>query len=355
VSELSVEERMIAADNGPDERPPLEGGERGRRAEPSAAPRVDRARDGGSFILDAPQHVPAVWGRGEDVLWPRGELFLIVGPDGVGKGTLAQQLSCGLAEIDGFDRLLGLPINPRPGGILYVAADRPQQIARSWRRMVGEEHRAQLDADVTAWRGPLPFDLGTNPEELVPWLIEQERPTVIFDSLGALLRDPASDEAGSGFYRAMMLATAEGFDLATLYHPRKPNRDQSPRVNTVADVYGSRWITAAAGSILYLDGQAGDLIVRSRHLKQPAGEVGPITLRHDHEAGRTEPYETPDLLDLAVSSLTAKEAASSLFDTSEPTPNEIEKARRRLDKLADRGDLERVSKAGSPTTYRRPE
>lgn len=319
---------------------------------PEVAHHGDRFVDGPAFILDAPGQVPAIWGRDDEVLWPQGEPFLLVGPDGVGKGTIAQQLALGLIGVPRYGRFLGYPVNIASDGVLYVAADRPNQIARSFRRMVEEDDRALLRACLTVWRGPLPFDLGTEPDELVPWLRGRKEKAVIFDSLGALLRDPASDEAGSGVFRALMDATSEGYEVCCLYHPRKPEQGAQKRVQTVADVYGSRWITAGAGSVLYLDGQPGDLIVKVRHLKQPAAEVGPLTLRHDHEAGRTELFEAPDLIELAVAGITVKDAASTLFDTAVPGANEIEKARRRLDKLARQGDLDRVSSPGEPTIYR---
>jgi replicative DNA helicase len=312
----------------------------------------DRFVDGAAFILDAPEKVPAIWGQDDEVLWPKGEPFLLVGPDGVGKGTIIQQVALGLAGFPRALQFLGQPVNMSPGGVLYVAADRPNQIARSFRRMVEEDDRPMLSAGLSIWRGPLPFDLGSEPDALVPWLAEREERTVIFDSLGAMVRDPASDEAGSGVFRALMHATSEGYEVCALYHPRKPEQGAMKRVQTVADVYGSRWITAGAGSVLYLDGQPGDLIVKARHLKQPAGEVGPLTLRHDHEAGKTELFETPDLIELAAVGITVKDAAASLFDAAEPDPNEIERARRRLDKLADRGDLERISHPGEATVYK---
>lgn len=320
---------------------------------PVATPGSDRHVDGATYILDAPEKIQAIWGRDDDVLWAKGEPLLLVGPDGVGKGTIAQQLTLGVAGLPRYMDFLGQPVNLVPGGVLYVAADRPQQIARSWRRMVEEGDRALLDAGITVWRGPLPFDLGSQPDELVPWLAGREERCIIFDSLGALVRDPASDEAGSGVFRALMDATAEGYEVCALYHPRKPEQGAQKRVQTVADVYGSRWITASAGSVIYLDGQPGDLIVHLRHLKQPASEVGPLTIRHDHGAGKTELFETPDLLELAIEGITVKDAAVVLFETSEPSANEVEKARRRLDKLADRGDLERTSHPGEPTVYRR--
>ena len=51
-----------------------------------------RAEDGATFILDAEEEVPSLWGRDGEVLWAAGEPLQIVGPQGVGKTTLAQGL-----------------------------------------------------------------------------------------------------------------------------------------------------------------------------------------------------------------------------------------------------------------------
>jgi hypothetical protein len=52
-----------------------------------------RTLPGGDWILDAPTETPAVWGDPSGrVAWAEGEPLLIVGPEGVGKTTIAQQL-----------------------------------------------------------------------------------------------------------------------------------------------------------------------------------------------------------------------------------------------------------------------
>jgi hypothetical protein len=313
-------------------------------------PEPDRSHPGGSCILDAPQDIPTVWGRGEQIAWAEGEPLLMVAPPGLGKTTLLQQLAIGRVGLEDFCDLLGYPIGVGGDQVLYVAADRPTQAIRSFRRMVIEEHRELLDSWLRIWKGPLPFDLATEPQRFVPFCERYEARTVLIDSLGAVAFDLASDEAGARVASAFNEATAAGIQLAVTHHDRK--REQGPgRVRGLDDVYGSRWITACAGSVLYLDGKPGDLIVKARHLKQPAEEVGPLTIRHDHEAGRTELHQTPDLLDLAANGVNVKDAAKQIFETAEPTANEIEKARYRLGKLVDSGKLRPEVAKGEPIVY----
>jgi hypothetical protein len=59
---------------------------------PAGPPLPDRLVPGGTFILDTPDHVPAVWGTGEHVLWAEGETLIVAGPTGVGKTTLIGQV-----------------------------------------------------------------------------------------------------------------------------------------------------------------------------------------------------------------------------------------------------------------------
>jgi hypothetical protein len=94
-----------------------------------------RIMGGWSFIQEQPADVEAVWGSGGEVLWSPGEPMLLVGPQGVGKTTLAQRVA--LARI-GLrpDPVLGFLVQVTDEPVLYVAADRPAQAARSLRRMV---------------------------------------------------------------------------------------------------------------------------------------------------------------------------------------------------------------------------
>ena len=117
--------------------------------------------DGASFILDIPDTIPALWGKDKEVAWPEGE-SLMTGPLGLGKTTLALQLLHARLGF-GNGRVLGLPVAPRPGKILYLAMDRPAQIARAAHRLFTEKERQVLTERVKFWKGPPPADIAKNP------------------------------------------------------------------------------------------------------------------------------------------------------------------------------------------------
>ncbi len=321
--------------------------------------------DGATFVLDAPARVPVIWGRGAEVAWAAGEPFLLVGPQGVGKTTLGQQLT--LARIGLRRSVLGMPVAPGEQRVLYIAADRPAQAQRSFARMVSEDDRALLAERLVVWRGPLPEDLAIRPEGLVQAAMAVDAGTVVLDSVKDLAIGLVKDEVGAGVNRAFQLALAEGIEVAGLHHQRKAVRDGGPP-RTLDDVYGSGWITAGCGSVVLLWGQPGDPIVDLAHLKQPAEPVGPMKLLHDHDTGTTTLYDANDPLAhlrAAPGGLTAQALAVALFGTRSPKANDVEKARRRLDGLAKQGLAHKVeghrggAEGGEPARYfpatRRPE
>ncbi|MEK6327488.1 MAG: AAA family ATPase [Actinomycetota bacterium] len=312
------------------------------------APPLDRFRPGGAAILDEPEQVPAVWGDGDEVLWAKGEPLLIVAPPGAGKTTILQQLARARVGV-GPERVLGQHVEPDIRPVAYAASDRPKQALRSFRRMTSEEERDPLDLGLLVWEGPLPFNLSANPDRFVPFLQERDVGTVFLDALGNVALDLTKDEAGARVAYAWQAAIAAGIEVGSGHHQRKRDGQNPKRVRTLEDVYGSQWLTAAAGSVLVIDGDPGDLVVKARHLKQPAGEVGPLELRHDHERGRTYVIDGGDLTEaVGPDGITVAEAARHLYGATEPTKNEREKARRVLNRLVDRGRLA-LGKAGSRT------
>lgn len=301
---------------------------------------------GGEFIFNEPDEIPAIWGEDTRVLWASGEVLMIVGPDGVGKSSVAQQLLLALIGIRPAT-MLGLPLEPLAGHALYLALDRPRQIARSLRRMVSLEDRDTLNEKLTIWDGPLPFDFAKeNPSTLATFAQELGASLLVIDSLKDVALDLSSDETGGRVNLALQELVAAGVETCVLHHQRKQQPNASPP-RRLADVYGSRWLTAGVGSVLLLWGDAGDPVVELRHLKQPAEEFGPSSILHDHVRGLTtleaDRLDFEHLLASATNGLTVADATRLAYDTdgSQPARNLIEKARRRLEGLVKDGRAER--------------
>jgi hypothetical protein len=130
-----------------------------------------------------------------------------------------------------------------------------------------------------------------------------------------------------------------------MHHTTKRGQGGGPPTS-VADIYGSAWITNGTGSIILLAGEPGDPIVSMRHVRAPADEVGPFQLLHDQAAGVITVHHNTDLVALAAASgihgLSVKDAAAVMFSTSTPTDAQKEKARRKLAKLVADGLLNKV-------------
>jgi replicative DNA helicase len=304
--------------------------------DPSSAVRLERRfRDGREFVLDAPTIIPAIWGRDREVLWSAGEPLLICGPQGVGKSTLLQQLVLARIGLAAVAEVIGYPVAPARRRVLYLAADRPRQIARSLRRMVIDDDAQALAERLIVWEGPLPFNLVKQPEALAEWVAGANVDDLYIDSLKDIASPLSSDEVGSAYNRAVGAVIATGVEVAANHHQRKAT-SENKRPSSLADVYGSTWITSGAGSVLCLWGQPGDPLVELSHLKQPAEEVGPLDLEHDHEHGRTTRRERPDawsLLQGATAGGISASAAAAAYYGASPSKAQIEKLRRRLDKF----------------------
>lgn len=309
---------------------------------------------GGSFVLDVPETPPAVWGEGGDVLWPEGEALMIGAPQGVGKTTLAFQIVRGRLGLQ--DKVLGFPVVPGTGRVLYLAMDRPAQAQRAAARLFAKDDRAILDQRLIVWKGPPPADMAKNSDLLTTMCREAEADTVVLDSLKDAAVGLSDDQVGASYNRARQLAIAAGVQVLELHHTRKTGANGS-EPTTIADIYGSTWLTSGCGSVISLYGAAGDPIVSFRHLKQPMNEVGPYKVAHDTAAGTSAVMHGTDLLDLVRASgaegLIARTAAAAMFETAKPTDAQVEKARRRMEKLRADGILTRVEgpSKGTPAAY----
>lgn len=297
----------------------------------------ERFQAGGAFIFDQPPGVPAVWGYGDQVLWSRGEALWTVGPPGVGKTTTVGQLVRGRLGLT--SEVIAWPIEAGARKVLYLAMDRPAQIARALRRHFTPDERQVLDDRLVIWKGPPPADVAKSPGILVELCRQADADTLVIDSVKDAAIKLSDDETGAAFNRAVQAVTVEGTEVVCLHHQRKGQGGEKPK--SLEDVYGSTWLTAGAGSVLLLWGKAGDPIVELHHLKQPAADVGPLTLTHDHAAGTTTIARGWDALEWlrhrGPMGGTAKDAAIQLYEKSTPTDNERRKAQRRLDALVERG------------------
>lgn len=295
-----------------------------------------------TFLFDHDDTQAALWGDGENILWAEGEALMIAGGMGLGKTTLAGQLV--RAQL-GLDRdVLGLPVTPAGGPILYLAMDRPRQIRRSMLRQFDHTEAEHL-ANLLIRTGPPIADIAQRPTLLAEMAHAADAAIVYVDSLKDAAIGLSSDEVGAAYNRARQHLLATGAQLCELHHLIKRN-PLGGQPSTVADVYGSNWLTAGAGSVVMLTGEPGDPIIEFRHAKQPHAEVGPWRLINDHDRGRFSIDHNTDLLALAAASgphgLTPQVAATAIFEKEKPSRAQVEKARRRLDKLVTAGKLTRV-------------
>jgi replicative DNA helicase len=294
-----------------------------------------RLHNGGGFLFDEREELPAVWGTDDRLLWAAGESLIIGGPAGVGKTTLTIQLVG--ARLGLLDHVLDFPVEPCRR-ILYLACDRPAQIRRAFRRVYGDEHRDHLDEHLAFWEGPPPHDFARYPDTLTSMAKDSGADCVVIDSLKDVAIGLSDDDVGAGLNSSMQQALAEGIDIVALHHQRKGQNGQKPK--TLEDVYGSTWIAAGAGSVVLLWGAAGDPIVELLHLKQPSAEVGPLKIEHNHNTGRSSIFrgQVDPLVALRDSphGITARDLAMRETGKAEPTDNERKRAERRLDSLVER-------------------
>jgi hypothetical protein len=315
----------------------------GDRAQERLMVNAERAVTGLAFLSTDTDAKP-LWGRDQQVLWAAGEGLMIVGPQGVGKSTIVQQLV--LSRLGLTDPgLFGFPVAADDRPVLYLAMDRPPQIRRSLARMVDltdETTAATLKRQLVVWTGPLPFDAAGAPDAFAQWVaLHGNQPgLVIVDSLKDLATGLAKDDVGAGVNAAMQRVLANGTEFVSLHHQRKPTVGNA-KPDKLADVYGSSWLTAGVGSVLLLWGVPGGMTVELSHLKQPQDQVGPLIINHTHLAGQSvaaDPIERlKEIAKLAgADGFTEAQAVRDLYGVGrgdEGYPAARAKTRRKLDRL----------------------
>lgn len=303
---------------------------------------------------------PAIWGCGHEILWAQGEPLLIDAGYGTGKTTLAGLLARGMLCGGG---VLGYPVRKLEDGvILYVAADRPDQIMRSMARQFTEE---QIDASgnrLVIWRGRLPADAAEKPRVLRDVAAYYGAKVLFLDSLKDVAKGLAEDRATAEYQDARKLLLESGCQLAELHHLTKSGND-----------YGSVWLPAGAGSVLRLAGKPGSTTATLTQLKAPAhfipktriqidrdrGEMTVIGQESDGDAEPTLGDETaaPDLADWVAEHGPDGVTARQLVEHQRGDVNSeaaLVKAKRTLNALAgDDGPLRRIdgNGRGNPTRW----
>jgi hypothetical protein len=277
-----------------------------------------------SLLAEAQGPPRAVWGSGHDVLWSSGEPLLIGAGVGAGKTTLAGLLVRAL--LFGGD-VLGRPVVPLAPGkrVLYLALDRPEQIARSLARQISVDQLFTVEERMTIWRGPLPRDAATYPFVLRDLADYHNAHVVVIDSLKDAVRGLAEDRTAADYNDARKRLLSSGRELVELHHLTKGGQD-----------YGSVWLNAGAGSVLRLSGKAGCRSADLEHIKPPAHHVGPLKLTHDRDRGEmtltaarakatsdasSSTTGCVDLVDWVLNygddGVTAKDAAQLLYGSTE--------------------------------------
>jgi hypothetical protein len=272
---------------------------------------------------------------------------MISGQQGTGKTTIGQQLVAHMIGVRSGP-LLGLPVTPVAGRVLYLAMDRPRQAARSFGRMVTAHHRQVLDERLDVWKGPLPVNLVANPPAFARWALQRcpDASVVVVDSVKDLAAGLTKDEVASALNLAWQELIAQGVDLLLLHHGRKA-QNGGQRGKTLDDVYGSTWLTSGLGSVLLLDGDPGSALITAHHVKQPAEQVAEFVIRHDAARGVSVRHgdEIPSIIEQVFQAgpdgVTAAEVALVQYGSTNAAA--VKKAKRHLDKLVTDHQVEMIA------------
>lgn len=310
---------------------------------------------GDEFGLDLPAEPPSIWGTSSRSLWVEGEPLYLAGAPGSGKTTLIHHVILARAGLR-TRPVLGLPVKSSDQRILLIASDRPRQSQRGFNRMVEEADRDGLSDRLTVVWGPLTFRLDdlTQTTALTELAEKHAAGTVIIDSLSSVASGLAQDEGGSSVNLAIGHTCASGIEVAVIHHTKKA-RPESPSANGLDDVYGSRWLTSGAGSVVVLAKDQND-VVKVRQWKAPFTPVGPMTFSIDYETGAISAStgrEVMEILESEDAEFTVREVTVRWFRTESPSDGQLERARRALRKAVRDGmAVEKTPENGKAYTYR---
>lgn len=290
-----------------------------------------------TFLFGDDDEFETIWGDGETPIWPSGESLMLVGPPGVGKSTLTHNVMMGLL-LGG--EIFGYPIKKIEGNILYLAMDRPKQIKRAFMRLMTDRGVRNLVQDRVLWHlGPMPFMIANDTSKVAKMCKHFGVTVVVIDSIKDMATNPSDEVQANAYNQARQKCLADGIEWIELHHNRKSSEtNKKPR--SLDDVYGSRFLTAGAGSILSLWGESGDEIVELSHIRPPGNALPPMKLALDKEHGRLTPDNVITMDDLLKrpGGITVRAAAVAIFG-KKPTESQIRNTRNKLKRMVDKQEI----------------
>lgn len=291
-----------------------------------------RMLDGATWLRSGSETIEPLWGDSETILAAKLQPLVLAAASGAGKTTLTQRAALGAIGVPGFETLLGYPIAPTTGRVLYLAADRPDQARLSMLRMVNNDRAWDLVADrLVVMAGPPPEDVASNPSILLKMARYADATMVIPDSLKDMAIKLSDDSVGARVNQSFQHLIADKRDVWVPHHVRKVGRQDSERGITIDDLYGSVWIFNGAGSVIHLE--AGPVDVELRQLKTPNGNAASMrfSLNAEGEAlvGAGDPILAA-VISAGDAGISTAFVAACAFHKDKPSEAEVEKVRRRL-------------------------
>ncbi len=326
-----------------------------RAAEQAAANKL-RIVEGFDFLYGDIEDETPIWGNADVSGWAEGESLMIYGPPNVGKSTLAHQLVLGRLGL--VSEVLGMPVRDDGGKVLYLAADRPKQIRRAFRRLARPEWKDVVTARLVLHAGPLPVDVTVDKDWLADLAQQHQATTVVVDSLKDLCTDPRDGRCANGYNLARQECIARGIEWMELHHNRKAN-GENKKPTKLDDVYGDRFLTGGAGSVVCLWGEAGDRVVELSQVKTPSGLLYPTKVEINFSTGGMSvhtdgrPRSALEAVQRGpIDGLTAGQVCKVLGKPTTGRP--VENVRTQLDRHAARGEIIKQKHPVDGLTYYAP-